>query len=1005
MAAGPDPGLMADRTYVGAHFRAADAWHDLSKEFKKELALSPGVRDLFLGLPISLNARGIPVTPAGIPIFHVNGAKVEVNDEIDTVRSILVSSQNPERYDFKHFEIGDLGDGRILKTHGINERGEYTPYIYTVRTLDVRDEGGEAPVKGVNEFARLFGIDTPGQTVNIMIDACPIAINELIRKLTPAGEFTLNVNLVVNREAVNDPATRPCVLEEPKEKGYVTCDTLYDSDQSNVIYSEKDPFSTKYMITIGKLDIGKDPKSLKALKCKVEINYGEKETHISLNPKKDNSINTCLNFIKGLFSAVYDLFSRKRISVAYTQKASGDAGEAMSALDDTREYTSLKTRKRFTLKTIGGRVFIVTHDRILLAFCLYIGVNVLFCHNIGGVKTLYGIFRAVEISAIEKVGQLVGQYQEAKGSVDRWRGYTAMYDGAVEAILRDLMKEAEANYGAVSSIGAKSIKNPKYATVIIDWLKALWKIKGLHYIKLEDEFKKFNNLIGDIKVPDGEPTEEQAKTFLASPQATMMSRVIGIHTMFLTVSTKFPRGPAKPEPKAYNTDKNYVLMINMLMPVKEEYRESDSDTPIYRCTEIFNALREGINTYERYGVLFERLVLPKIREIYDGLTDDIELKNKTLLYSVLSLFRRPLVDEVENVEAEEVEEAAARGLKHLKFMAEAEAAAAGGGGSAPRGDNELDRAIRVMLEYDESAEVLAQRQAAIDETNAIVKSSEDYIDTELSRKEMGVENVAEHLLNMKKQIERENLISKIEIPFSFTRCGVSNTLSYGAGEIWKTFIGVVPGSKRGREGGGYEEYEFLSKMYVLELYRAFQEIDIEQSFDTGYYVQLSAAVLACLELYKNPIDHVHCFYYLLPNVETGVGFLARYIALTTLDLATYDGKMPELPKMADIDMGEIVENAKERVSVHVSPEKLLKELYKGIDPSPHKRPQSHAKSLRASRIRGVFSPLRSRGQRASSPSHSKRIEFGGAQGGSIPKKTRRKRKGRRWCSTKRHAPK
>ena len=120
------------------------------------------------------------------------------------------------------------------------------------------------------------------------------------------------------------------------------------------------------------------------------------------------------------------------------------------------------------------------------------------------------------------------------------------------------------------------------------------------------------------------------------------------------------------------------------MSVKEEYRESDSDTPIYRFTEIFNALREGINTYERYGVLFERLVLPKIREIYDGLTDDIELKNKTLLYSVLSLFRRPLVDEVENVEAEEVEEAAARGLQHLKFLAEVEAAAAGGGGRRRR---------------------------------------------------------------------------------------------------------------------------------------------------------------------------------------------------------------------------------------------------------------------------------------------------------------------------------
>jgi len=810
MAAAADPGLMADRTYVGAHFRASDGDHDLSKEFKKELGLSPGVRDLFLGLPASLNANGVPVTATGVPIFTVKNSKLVINNEIDTVRSMLISSQNPVKYDFKNFDIGDLRDGQILITHGIDESGKYTPYNYTVATLDVRDDAeGRPPSIPANVFARLFGIDATGQTVNIMIDASPIAINELISKLTPVDGFTLNVNLVVNREAVNDPATRPSELNAPAGD-HVRCDTLYDSGQSNIIYSEKDPFFTKYTITMGKLDVGKDPKRLKALKCKVEISYGEKETHISLNPKKDNSIDTCLKFIKGLFSAVYDLFTRKRISVAYTQKASGDAGEAMSALDDTREYTSLKTRKRYTLKTIGGQVFIVTHDRILLAFCLYIGVNVLFCHNIGGVKTLYSIRRAIEITAEEKLARLVEQYDEPKRSVDRWRNYMEMYDRAVDGILGGLMGEAEANYGAVSSIGAKSIKNPKYATAIIDWLKALWKIKGLRYLKLDNDFAELIKLIGEVE-KDKEMTTEKA---------TMMSRVIGIHTMFLTVSTKFPGGPAGPEPKTYNTDKNYVLMVNPLMLIKEGYRESDTDTPIYRCTEIFNALREGINTYERYGVLFERIVLPKIREIYDGLTDDIEIKNKTLLYSVLSLFRRPLVDEVENVEAEEaeeVEEAAARGLKHLKFLAEAEAAAAGGGGSAPRGNNELDRAIRVMLEYDESAEVLAQRQAAIDETSAIVKSSEDYIDTELSRKEMGVENVAEHLLDMKKQIERENLISKIEIPFSFTRCGVSNTLSYGAGEIWKTFIGVVPGSKRERKGGGYEEYEFLSKMYILEL--------------------------------------------------------------------------------------------------------------------------------------------------------------------------------------------
>jgi hypothetical protein len=831
-----------------------------------------------------------------------------------------------------------------------------------------------------------------------MIDACPIAINELISKLTPVDGFTLNVNLVVNREAVNDPATRPCELNGPAGD-HVRCDTLYDSGQSNIIYSEKDPFFTKYTITMGRLDIGKEPKHLKALKCKVEINYGEKETHISLNPKKDNSIDTCLKFIKGLFSAVYDLFRRKRISVAYTQKASGDAGEAMSALDDTREYTSLKTRKRHTLKTVGGRVFIVTHDRILLAFCLYIGVNVLFCHNIGGVKTLYGIFRAIEISAEEKLARLVGQYQEAKGAVDRWKGFVAMYDGVVGDILGRLMGDAEEKYRITNAIDAKSVTNAKYAAAIIEWLKALWKIKGLRYIQLGGDLAEFIKLIEEVEKDEEMTTEKE----------TMMSRVIGIHTMFLTVSTKFPRGPARPEPKTYNTDKNYVLMINPLMLIKEEYRELESDSPKFRCIEIFKALQVGINTYERYGISFEKVVLPKIDEIYRELEDSSEIRNKSLLYSVIRIFG------VE--QPEESDENAAVGLGALSSAARYlfEAEVVGGGGGAGHEENEFIRAARALIRYRDAelSEVDRQLEASIQENKEIVEGESAKIEVELKRRpdeEMEArrnENVAKALLGLSENIKRENLISDLEVPYTFTRCDglISSVLYSEANRVWGSLLaaaeaaaGAATGeapAKRGRFGGGANEaYEFLSKMYILELYKTFKEIDMEQSFDTGYYVHLSAAVLACLELYENPIDRVHCFYYLLPNVETGAGFLARYVALTTLDLATYDEKMPELPKMAEINMEEIIENA--RSFFDMSPEHLLKELYKVI------KPKVSPKVPRSVPRRGVFSPHKS--SRAKSPLPPRRLDLGATQGGSIAKKTRRKRKGRRQ-STKRHAPK
>ena len=106
-------------------------------------------------------------------------------------------------------------------------------------------------------------------------------------------------------------------------------------------------------------------------------------------------------------------------------------------------------------------------------------------------KTLYSIRRAIEISAEEKLGRLVEQYEEAKGAVDRWKGFVAMYDGVVGDILGPLMGDAEEKYGITNAIDAKSVTNAKYAAAIIEWLKALWKIKGLRYIQLGGDLAEF----------------------------------------------------------------------------------------------------------------------------------------------------------------------------------------------------------------------------------------------------------------------------------------------------------------------------------------------------------------------------------------------------------------------------------------------------------------------------------------------------------------------------------
>jgi hypothetical protein len=449
-------------------------------------------------------------------------------------------------------------------------------------------------------------------------------------------------------------------------------------------------------------------------------------------------------------------------------------------------------------------------------------------------------------------------------------------------------------------------------------------------------------------------------------------------------------------------------MINPLMLIKEEYRELESDSPKFRCIEIFKALQVGINTYERYGISFEKNVLPKIDEIYRGLQDSAEIKDKTLLHSVISIFHLEQLEEPgEDDGGGEEARLEASNLVALKLLA---VEVGGGGGGGPE-ENEFTRAALALITYRDAElpEVDIQLDASIQENKEIVKGESDKIEAEL--KGGPDENVAKALLGLTENIKRENLISRLEVPYTFTRCDglISSVLHSQANRVWSSLLvaagaAAAPLAKKGRPGGGgnYEAYDFLSKMYIHELYNAFKEIDMEQSFDTGYYVRLSAAVLACLELYENPIDRVYCFYYLLPNVETGAGFLARYIALTTVDLATYEEKMPELPKMDEIDMEEIVENA--RSLMDISPERLLKGLYKALNPRASLVVKSSSSKPVKSRVAPIFSPPKSLKKRPKSPLAPSRLEFGATQGGSMPKKTRRKRKGRRQ-STKRHAPK
>jgi hypothetical protein len=110
------------------------------------------------------------------------------------------------------------------------------PTPFQVSTVDIT----EAPI-ALSKFAEYLGINDTGGTVNVLIDASSINIMKIISKLTPTPGFTLNINLIVNRESANDPAGKITEFLESTGGAAVVTDVLFDRDPSEIIYSSRVP--------------------------------------------------------------------------------------------------------------------------------------------------------------------------------------------------------------------------------------------------------------------------------------------------------------------------------------------------------------------------------------------------------------------------------------------------------------------------------------------------------------------------------------------------------------------------------------------------------------------------------------------------------------------------------------------------------------------------------------------------------------------------------------------
>lgn len=231
-------------------------------------------------------------------------------------------------------------------------------------------------------------------------------------KMKEGDNANRTIHYLVTPEVVNDPAPKPSIHDvdvfgNPKVgktntgvtfKSYVQTDaaiTIYTDYKANDINFSNN-FFTKYNFSINPITQIFQKGTKSTLNTTVNITYNRKDglpfTAEINDSKKQNSKNSLKGFIDDVIPQIRktnpkdeDIFD---FNSKLQQKRSGDWLQGLCCLDIKQKKFSriLPNPERDVALSFEGPVYLLTHDRIALAYALCNGVNVIY---LGNDKTTY----------------------------------------------------------------------------------------------------------------------------------------------------------------------------------------------------------------------------------------------------------------------------------------------------------------------------------------------------------------------------------------------------------------------------------------------------------------------------------------------------------------------------------------------------------------------------------------------------------------------------------------
>ena len=328
------------------------------------------------------------------------------------------TSQTPIKNDYKSKDyylpmkisnpntISNVSNKHNIKT--INQ------YSYNVSYTDVK------PGKQIITSQVFFdNLNIESTDIAVVIDAASIAFLEIIKNGTvKVNEKTPNVYYIYGPEVINDPATKtqidakifgeeegvnliPCIPTNPTD--FVYSYDFSESQDPNTLYLSQ--YFTKYNFNLSEIQKNKLGKTEK-MTTNLTVHYGN-YYHSIIDSKSKNDITflssiltNVINLLTNSGSFINKIFKKMvgnsedkgkdlqknqfDMNCGFQQKRSGDWLQVLlcSAIKDkSRGFRDIRDPAGNNVTKNIEKVFLVTHDRIALAFALLNGIDVIFANH------------------------------------------------------------------------------------------------------------------------------------------------------------------------------------------------------------------------------------------------------------------------------------------------------------------------------------------------------------------------------------------------------------------------------------------------------------------------------------------------------------------------------------------------------------------------------------------------------------------------------------------------